>query len=80
MPPPQTLTWHSLEVRYQVDALLAQLSKVRDPASPLEQQEVVEGLKDLNAGLVDGHQHGTVGVADVSHGAHDDGSGAGVQT
>ena len=29
------------------------------PATPLQQEEGVKALKDLNGGLVDGHHYGT---------------------
>ena len=45
----------------------------------LQQQQLVEGLKDVDGGLVDGADYGAAGVADVADGPHDDGRRARIQ-
>jgi hypothetical protein len=46
----------------------------------LDEQEHVEGLKDLDGRLVDGDHDGAPVAGQVAHRRHHDGSGACVQT
>ena len=45
----------------------------------LQEQQLVEGLEDVDGGLVDGAHDGAPCVHNVTHGPHDDGCSARVQ-
>jgi hypothetical protein len=48
-------TWHCAEVVDEGAALAAEGAEIGGAPAPLQQQQAVKGLEDLNAGLVDGH-------------------------
>ena len=52
---------------------------VGDIPSRLHQQQVIKGLKDVNAGLVDGAHHSAPSVHSVTHTPHDNGCCSGIQ-
>jgi len=72
-------TRNAHKVGCQRAALVPQRPKKCGAAPALQQQEGVEGLKDLDAGLVDGDDDGAAAVADVSDCAHHDRGGARIQ-
>ena len=69
-----------LKVGNELGGLLAEAAMVGDISSRLHQQQVVKGLKDVNAGLVDCAHHSTPGVDGVTHTPHDNGCCSGVQS
>ena len=69
-----------LKVVNEVAGVVSQLAIENGFASPLQQQQLIKGLKDVNAGLVDGTHNGPSRVDNVTHSPHDNCSGSGVQT
>ena len=69
-----------LEVVNEVAGVVSQLAIEDGLPSPLQQQQLIKGFKDVNAGLVDGAHYGSPRVHNVTHSPHDNGSGPGVQT
>ena len=59
--------------------IFAELTIENALPSPLQQQQLIKGLKDVNAGLVDGAHNGPAGVDNVAHSPHDDGGCPGIQ-
>ena len=68
-----------LEVGNELGGLLAQAAMVGDVPPRLHQQQVIKGLKNVDAGLVDGAHHGAPGVHSVTHAPHDNGCCSGIQ-
>ena len=68
-----------LKVGNELGGLLAEAAMVGDIPSRLHQQQVVKGLKDVNAGLVDGTYHSAPSVHSVTHTPHDNGCCSGIQ-
>ena len=52
----------------------AQLSIEDALAAPLQQQQLIEGLEDVDGRLVDGAYDGAAGVDNVAHSPHHNGS------
>ena len=50
-----------------------ELTCVDGLSAPLEQQQLIKGLKDVNGRLVDGADYGAACVDDVAHSSHDNG-------
>ena len=59
-----------LEVLNEVLRVFAQLAIEDGLPSPLQQQQLIKGLKDINAGLVDGAHYGSACVDNVAHCPH----------
>ena len=68
-----------LKVCNQLAGLLAQGAMVGDIPSRLHQQQVIKGLEDVDAGLVDGAHHCASSVHCVTHSTHDNGSSPCIQ-
>ena len=68
-----------LEVVDEVLGVLAQLAIEDGLTPPLQQQQLIKGLKDVDAGLVDGAHNGPASVDDVAHCTHHDGGSPGIQ-
>ena len=56
------------------------VAKIDDAAAALQQQQLVEGLEDVDGRLVNGANHRPPSVDGVANGPHDDGGRARVQT
>ena len=69
-----------LEVVNEVAGVVSQLTIEDGLPSPLQQQQLIKGLEDVNAGLVDGAHYGSPRIHNVAHCAHHNGSCPGVQT
>ena len=69
-----------LEVVDEILGVLAQLTIEDGFTSALQQKQLVKGLKDVNAGLVDGAYYGSARVDNVTHCPHDNGSCSGIKT
>ena len=68
-----------LEVLNEVLGVSTQLAIEDGLTAPLQQQQLIKRLEDVNAGLVDGAHNGPAGVDDVSHCTHHDGGSSGIQ-
>ena len=69
-----------LEVLNEILGVFAQLAIEDGLPSPLQQQQLIKGLKDVNAGLVDGADYGASCVDNVAHCSHHNGSRPCVQS
>ena len=67
------------EVVDESAGVVAQLSVEDALASPLEQQKLIKGLKNVDGRLVDGAHNGSAGVDDVAHSSHHNGRCSGIQ-
>ena len=67
------------EVVNESAGVFAQLAIEDALPTPLQQQQLIKGLKDVNAGLVDGAHDGPACVDNVTHSPHDNGCCPGVQ-
>ena len=68
------------EVFDKLLGLVAQLSIEDELPAPLQQQQLIKGLKDVDAGLVDGAHNGPACVDDVTHCSHDNGCSSSIQS
>ena len=59
--------------------MVSQLTIEDGLPSPLQQQQLIKGLKDVDAGLVDGAHNGPARVDYVAYSAHDYSSSPRVQ-
>ena len=69
-----------LEVVNEMVGEVTQLAIENGFSSSLQQQQLVKGLKDVNAGLVDGAHYGAACVHNVAYCAHHNGSRSSIQT
>ena len=71
------MAYSHLEVVSEMFGEVTQLAIGNGFSSPLQQQQLVKGLKDVNAGLMDGAHYGP--VYSVAYCAHHDGSCSNIQ-
>ena len=67
-----------LEVLDKILGIFAQLAIEDGFTTSLQQQQLIKGLKDVNAGLVDGAHNRPACVDDVAHSTHHKGSSSGI--
>ncbi len=75
----QALHSADLEVLDKILGIFAQLAIEDGFTASLQQQQLIKGFKDVDAGLVDGAHNGPACVDDVAHSAHHNGSSSGIQ-
>ena len=68
------------EVLDEMLGLVAQLSVEDELPAPLQQQQLIKGLKDVDAGLVDGAHYCPACVDNVAHCAHHNGCCSRIQS
>ena len=61
------------EILDEMLGLVTQLPVEDELPAPLQQQQLIKGLKDVDAGLVDGAHNGPARVDNVAHCAHHNG-------
>ena len=69
-----------LKVLNEILGVLAQLAIKDGLPSPLQQQQLIKGLENVNAGLVNGAHNGAPCVDYVTHCSHHNGSRPCIQT
>ncbi len=68
------------EVVNEAARVFAQLPIEDALSSPLQQQQLIKGLKDVNAGLVNGTHNRPARVDNVAHRPHDNSCSSSIQT
>lgn len=69
-----------LEVLNEIFGVFAQLTIEDGLPSPLQQQQLIKGLEDVNTGLVDGAHNGAPCVDNIPHCSHHNSSCSRIQT
>lgn len=64
---------------HQICRLVADGAEVDGVATPLQQEQLIKGFKDLDRRLVDGHHDGAPAGANLAHSSDDCSSSLGVQ-
>ena len=75
----QALRGADLEVLDKILGIFAQLAIEDGFTTSLQQQQLIKGLKDVDAGLVDGAHDRPACVDNVAHSTHHNGSSSGIQ-